>query len=104
MSEERTQNSEPRTQNGIGSRLADSPSSSNQSAGYRRRRQEAGAATIEYFLILGLVTGMIIAFLGFLFPGGSRNFETLINAWGNRLATHIAGDKIDANSDGITDQ
>ncbi len=79
-----------------------SAASSHQCA--RRNGRERGAATIEYFLILGLVTGMIIAFLGFLFPGGARNFETLINAWGNRLATHIAGDKIDANSDGITDQ
>jgi hypothetical protein len=47
---------------------------------------------------------MIVAFLGFLFPGGARNFETLINAWGNRLATHIAGDKIDANSTAIKDE
>ena len=71
---------------------------------FKECSNQRGAATIEYFLILGLVTAMVIAFFSFLFPGGSRNFETLINAWGDRLATHIAGDKIDASSTAIKDE
>jgi hypothetical protein len=53
---------------------------------------------IEYVMILGFVTALVIFFFGLLYPAGSEDIETLINAWGDKLATQIAGDKMDEGS------
>lgn len=55
---------------------------------------EAGAAAIEYVLILGFVTAMVLFFFSLLYPSAGKDFETLVNAWGDKLATQIAGDKM----------
>jgi Flp pilus assembly pilin Flp len=60
---------------------------------------EAGAVLIEYVMILGFVTAMILFLMGLLYPSAGQDIESLINAWGDKLATQIAGDKIDKNSD-----
>ncbi len=58
------------------------------------RAREAGAATIEYIVLLGFITAMILFLLGLLYPSAGKSIETLVNEWGDRLATQIAGDKI----------
>ena len=59
-----------------------------------QRALEAGAATIEYIVLLGFITAMILFLLGLLYPSAGKSIETLVNEWGDRLATQIAGDKI----------
>lgn len=60
----------------------------------RRLARESGAATVEYFMILGLVAAMMILVLKLLYPSAGQDIESLINAWGDRLATQIAGEKM----------
>jgi Flp pilus assembly pilin Flp len=55
---------------------------------------EKGATTLEYVMLLGLITAMVIAVLNLLYPSAGRDIESLVNAWGDRLARQIAGDKI----------
>ena len=54
-----------------------------------------GAATFEYVMLLGFITALVLFLFGLLYPSAGDDFETLINAWGDKLATQIAGDKID---------
>jgi Flp pilus assembly pilin Flp len=63
------------------------------------RDDEAGAVFIEYVMILGFVTAMILFLFSVLYPSAGQDIESLINAWGDKLATQIAGDKIDKSSD-----
>jgi Flp pilus assembly pilin Flp len=61
---------------------------------------QSGAAMIEYVMILGFVTALVIFFFSLLYPAAGEDIETLINAWGDKIATEIAGDKMDeGNSD-----
>jgi Flp pilus assembly pilin Flp len=63
------------------------------------RRREAGAATVEYVLVLGFITALVLFLFGLLFPSAGKDFETLVNQWGDKLATQIAGDEISPSSD-----
>jgi len=63
------------------------------------RDGERGAVFIEYVMILGFVTAMILFLMGLLYPSAGQDIESLINAWGDKLATQIAGDKIDKSSE-----
>jgi Flp pilus assembly pilin Flp len=63
------------------------------------RRAERGAATIEYVMVLGFVTALVLFLLGLLFPSAGKDFETMVNQWGDKLATQIAGDEISPSSD-----
>jgi Flp pilus assembly pilin Flp len=54
-------------------------------------KNEAGAAMIEYILILGLVTALVAFFFKVFYPAGGDDLESLINRWGNKLATEIPG-------------
>jgi Flp pilus assembly pilin Flp len=56
---------------------------------------ESGAATFEYVMLLGFITALVLFLFGLLYPSAGDDFETLINAWGDKLATQIAGEKID---------
>lgn len=58
------------------------------------RKNEEGAVLIEYVMIVGLLTAMILFFLGLLFPSAGDDFETLVNRWGDKIATEIPGEKI----------
>ncbi len=62
-------------------------------------RGESGAAMIEYVLILGFVTALVIFFFSLLYPAAGDDIESLINAWGDKIATEIAGDKMEESSD-----
>jgi len=63
-------------------------------------RDSEGAAMIEYVMILGFITALVIFLFGLLYPAAGQDIETMINAWGDKLATQIAGDKMDeGNSD-----
>jgi hypothetical protein len=53
---------------------------------------------IEYVMILGFVTALIVVLYGLLYPAGADDIETLINSWGDKLATQIAGDEISADT------
>lgn len=64
------------------------------------RKNEEGAVLIEYVMIVGLLTAMILFFLGLLFPSSGDDFETLVNQWGNKIATEIPGEKISPNTPG----
>ena len=46
-------------------------------------------------MILGFITALVIFFFGLLYPAGGEDIETLINAWGDKIAAEIAGDKMD---------
>ena len=46
-------------------------------------------------MILGFITALVIFLFSLLYPAAGQDIETLINAWGDKLATQIAGDKID---------
>ena len=50
-------------------------------------------------MILGFITALVIFFFGLLYPAAGEDIETLINAWGDKLAGQIAGEPIDADSD-----
>ena len=58
------------------------------------RARETGAVMIEYVMILGFVTALIVVLYGLLYPAGADDIETLINAWGDKLARQVAGDEI----------
>ena len=49
-------------------------------------------------MLLGLITAMVIAVLNFLYPSAGRDIESLVNAWGERLAGQIAGEQISAQT------
>ncbi len=59
-----------------------------------KTNRESGAATVEYVMILGLSAAMMIMVLKLLYPSVGPDIESLINAWGDRLATQIAGDEM----------
>jgi Flp pilus assembly pilin Flp len=61
-------------------------------------REESGAAMIEYVMILGFITALVIFLFGLLYPSAGQDIETLVNAWGDKLATQIAGDRMDEDS------
>jgi len=72
----------------------------NEPRGPRRGAStEAGAAMIEYILILGLVTALVAFFFKVFYPAGGDDLESMINRWGDKLATEIAGDRMDEGSD-----
>ena len=58
------------------------------------RVKEAGAAMIEYIMLLGFITAVIVFLFKLLYPSAGKDIETLVNQWGDKLATQIAGDKI----------
>jgi len=62
------------------------------------RVEDSGAAMIEYVMILGFITALVLFLFGLLYPAAGEDIETLINAWGDKLATQIAGDKMDEGS------
>jgi Flp pilus assembly pilin Flp len=64
-----------------------------------RTENEDGAAMIEYVLILGLVTALVAFFFTVFYPAGGEDLESMINRWGDKLATEIAGDKMEESSD-----
>ncbi len=61
---------------------------------------EIGAAMIEYVMLLGFITALIVFLFSLLFPSAGKDIETLVNQWGDKIATEIAGNKI---SKGNTD-
>jgi Flp pilus assembly pilin Flp len=61
--------------------------------------RESGAAAIEYVMLLGFITALVLFFFGLLYPSGAEDFESLINAWGDKLATQIAGEPIDKSTE-----
>ena len=70
------------------------------------RVREAGAALIEYIMLLGLVTAMVLFLMKLLYPteagtlmNVNKSFETLINQWGDKIATQVAGDKISKDNE-----
>jgi len=65
----------------------------------RREDREAGAAMIEYVMLLGFITALVVFLFSLLYPSAGRDIESLVNAWGEKLATQIAGDKIDDSSE-----
>jgi hypothetical protein len=54
---------------------------------------------IEYILILGLVTALVAFFFKVFYPAGGEDLESMVNRWGDKLATEIAGDRMDEDSD-----
>lgn len=65
----------------------------------RADSDETGAATIEYVMLLGFVTALIVFLFALLYPSAGDDIETLVNRWGDKIATEIAGDKISKDSD-----
>jgi Flp pilus assembly pilin Flp len=63
------------------------------------KNSESGAAMIEYILILGLVTALVAFFFTVFYPAGGEDLESMINRWGDKLATEIAGDRMEPSSD-----
>ncbi len=63
-----------------------------------KAKDSSGAAMIEYVMILGFITALVIFFFGLLYPAAGQDIETMINAWGDKLATQIAGDRMDEGS------
>ena len=64
-----------------------------------RGRREEGAVAIEYVMILGFITAAIIFFFRLLYPAAGQDIESLINAWGDRLAAQIAGEEISKSTE-----
>ena len=58
------------------------------------RPGEEGAAMIEYVMLLGFITALVIFLFSLLYPSAGEDVETLVNEWGDKIATQIAGDKI----------
>jgi Flp pilus assembly pilin Flp len=58
-------------------------------------KKESGAAMIEYVMILGFITALVLFLFRLLYPSGAQDIETLINAWGDKLGREIAGDRMD---------
>ena len=65
--------------------------------GYGER--EAGAAAIEYVMLLGFITAMVLFLFQALYPSGAQDIESMINAWGDKLARQIAGEKIEKGNE-----
>jgi len=65
----------------------------------RSENGEAGAAMIEYVMILGFITALVIFLFSLLYPSAGKDIETLVNQWGDKLATQIAGDKISKDNE-----
>ncbi len=63
------------------------------------RVREAGAVLVEYVMLLGFVTALVLFLMKLLYPNANTNFETLINQWGDKIATEIAGDKISEDNE-----
>ena len=63
------------------------------------RRGEAGAAMIEYVMLLGFMTSLIVFLFALLYPSAGKDIETLVNQWGDKIATEIAGDKISKDNE-----
>ena len=61
---------------------------------------ETGAAMIEYVMLLVFITALIVFLFTLLYPSAGKDIETLVNQWGDKIATEIAGNKI---SKGNTD-
>lgn len=49
---------------------------------------------IEYVMLLGFLTAIILTLLGWMYPGGGQDLESLVNRWGVVLSEQIAGDKM----------
>jgi len=64
-----------------------------------RTSNEAGAAMIEYVMLLGFITALIVFLFSLLYPSAGNDLETLVNRWGDKIATEIAGNKISKDSD-----
>jgi len=64
-----------------------------------RCSDETGAAMIEYVMLIGLVTALIVFLFSLLYPSAGDDLETLVNRWGDKIATEIAGNKISKDSD-----
>ena len=62
-------------------------------------RRQVGAAMIEYVMLLGFITSLIVFLFALLYPAAGKDIETLVNQWGDKIATEIAGDKISKDSD-----
>ena len=69
------------------------------SDGVKVPKGERGAAAIEYVLVLAFITALVLFLFRLLFPSGGTDFETLVNRWGDKLATQIAGDEMKPSSD-----
>ena len=65
----------------------------------RSRQNEEGAAAIEYVMLLGFITAMILFLYSLLYPNGSDDIESLVNAWGKKMAEEIAGDRISSQTE-----
>lgn len=70
-----------------------------ESPARRSRAREVGAAMIEYVMLLGFITSLIVFLFALLYPSAGKDIETLVNQWGNKIATEIAGDKISKSND-----
>jgi Flp pilus assembly pilin Flp len=60
--------------------------------------KDSGAAMIEYVMLLGFITALVVFLFRLLYPAGADDIETLVNRWGDKLATQIAGDEISADT------
>lgn len=65
----------------------------------RSGKRERGAATMEYVMLLGFITALVLFLFGLLFPSAGKDFETLVNQWGDKLAGQIAGEEMSPSSD-----
>ena len=54
---------------------------------------------IEYVMLLGFLTALVIFLFSLLYPSGAKSIETLVYEWGDKLATQIAGDKISKDNE-----
>jgi len=68
-------------------------------AGAGEQGSETGAAMIEYVMLTGFVTAVIVFLFTLLYPSAGKDIETLVNQWGDKIATEIAGSRISKNSD-----
>lgn len=50
-------------------------------------------------MLLGFITSLIVFLFALLYPSAGKDIETLVNQWGNKIATEIAGDKISKSND-----
>ena len=50
-------------------------------------------------MILGFITALVIFLFSLLYPSAGKDIETLVNQWGDKLATQIAGDKISKDNE-----
>lgn len=62
-----------------------------------RRQSSKGQATMEYVMLLGMIAASGIFVLSLFYSG--KDIESMVNAWGDLLATQIAGERMDAHGD-----